>query len=97
MTWYPDWMVALDDVAKGVPGAVITQDQARKVISALEQGNCAWVLESGDCNFGDHEIVQVFLGSQEEADARAAELSRLRSPLDEVMAFAYPVTRGSGQ
>jgi hypothetical protein len=44
---------------------------------------------------GDHEIVEVFLGTEDESIARAAELSRSRSPLDVVDAFAYPVTRGA--
>jgi hypothetical protein len=63
--------------------------------AASRAGTTAWVLESGECNSGDHEIVEVFIGTEGEAIARAAELSRSRSPLDVVDAFAYPVTRGA--
>ena len=37
MAWYPDWVVALDDVAKGRPGAVVTQRNAQDIIRELEQ------------------------------------------------------------
>jgi hypothetical protein len=54
-----------------------------------------WVLESGECSMGDHEIVEIFIGTEDEAVARAAELNQSRSALDAVDVFAYPVTRAT--
>jgi hypothetical protein len=52
-----------------------------------------WVLESGEGDY--HEIVEIFIGTEVEALARAAELNRSRSALDAVDVFAYPVTRAT--
>ena len=35
MPFYPDWVVALDDVAKGKPGAELTARNAQDVIQEL--------------------------------------------------------------
>jgi hypothetical protein len=37
MVWYPDWAVALDDVAKGKAGATVTQQNAADIIRAIEK------------------------------------------------------------
>lgn len=37
MPFYPDWIVTLDDVAKGKPGAVITARDAENIIRELTQ------------------------------------------------------------
>jgi hypothetical protein len=34
-----------------------------------------WVIEAGECNMGDHTVMEVFFGTEAEADARAAELT----------------------
>jgi hypothetical protein len=59
----------------------------------MSEATQPWVLESGECSMGDHEIVEIFLGTEDEAAARAAELNQSRSALDAVDVFAYPVTR----
>lgn len=58
-----------------------------------ERESTAWVMESGSCNLGDHEVVEVFIGSKEQASARAAELSAGRRPADEVHAWAARFVR----
>ena len=37
MAWYPDWAVALDNVAKGKAGATVTQQNARDITRAIEK------------------------------------------------------------
>lgn len=37
MAWYPDWVVALDDVSKDKPGAVITSRNAQDIIREIEK------------------------------------------------------------
>ena len=37
MPFYPDWIIALDNVAKGVPGAEITKRNAEDIIRELTQ------------------------------------------------------------
>jgi hypothetical protein len=61
----------------------------------MSEATQPWVLESGECSMGDHEIVEIFIGTEDEAVARAAELNRSRSALDAVDVFAYPVTRAT--
>ena len=36
MPFYPDWVAALDDVAKGEVGAVVTQRNAQDIIREIE-------------------------------------------------------------
>jgi hypothetical protein len=37
MAWYPDWVVALDDVAEGKPYATVTQRNAQDVIREIKK------------------------------------------------------------
>jgi hypothetical protein len=37
MAWYPDWVVALDDTAKGKPNANVTPDNARDAIREIKK------------------------------------------------------------
>lgn len=37
MAWYPDWAVALDEVSKGVSGAVVTQRNAADIIREIKK------------------------------------------------------------
>ena len=37
MAWYPDWVVALDNVAEGLSGATISQRNAQDIIREIEK------------------------------------------------------------
>lgn len=54
----------------------------------------AYVLETGSCSDMDHEIIEVFLGTEAEADARAIDVARERGwPDYNVINTAVPLTR----
>lgn len=37
MAWYPAWVIALNEVAKGVPGGIISQHNAQDIIREIEK------------------------------------------------------------
>lgn len=59
----------------------------------MSEATQPWVLESGEGDY--HEIVEISIGTEDEAIARAAELNRSRSALDAIDVYAYPVTRAT--
>ena len=57
----------------------------------------AWVMESGSCMFGDHDIVEVFVGTEAEAEARARQINTERKTSDAVEPTHCPMTFGPGR
>ena len=53
----------------------------------------AWVLETGSCDMGDHEIVAIFIGSEAAAEAYAKTQGGLGG-LGEVYVTSVPVVEG---
>jgi hypothetical protein len=37
MAWYPDWVVALDEVAKGIEGARVTRRNAEDAVREIKK------------------------------------------------------------